>query len=169
MRYLIRERFFHLGEDSDITDDQGNVAFHVDGKVFSLHGTLVITDPAGNEVVRVQRKLLAFRPTYEVSRQGQEVAEIRKKFFTPFHDEFTIDVPGPDDLEMVGDFFAHEFVIRRGEQTVATVSKKWLSLTATYAVDVSPGEDDALILASVLALDLAEDQKRNTAGQTWET
>ena len=31
----------------------------------------------------------------------------------------------------------------------------------TYAVDVAPGQDDLLILASVLALDLAEDQERN--------
>ena len=30
----------------------------------------------------------------------------------------------------------------------------------TYAVDVAPGQDDLLILVSVLALDLAEDQER---------
>jgi uncharacterized protein YxjI len=28
----------------------------------------------------------------------------------------------------------------------------------TYAVDVAPGQDDLLILASVLTLDLAQDQ-----------
>jgi uncharacterized protein YxjI len=30
----------------------------------------------------------------------------------------------------------------------------------TYELDVAPGQDDVLILASVLALDLAEDQER---------
>ena len=30
-------------------------------------------------------------------------------------------------------------------------------MTASYAVEVAPGEDDLLILASVLALDLAID------------
>jgi uncharacterized protein YxjI len=30
----------------------------------------------------------------------------------------------------------------------------------TYAVDIAAGQDDLLILASVLALDLAEDQER---------
>jgi uncharacterized protein YxjI len=34
--YLIRGRFFRLGEDSDITDEQGRPVLHVDGKVFSL-------------------------------------------------------------------------------------------------------------------------------------
>jgi uncharacterized protein YxjI len=43
---------------------------------------------------------------------------------------------------------------------VATVSKRWLSMRDTYAVEITPGENDLLILASVLALDLAEDQER---------
>jgi uncharacterized protein YxjI len=30
----------------------------------------------------------------------------------------------------------------------------------TYAVDVAPGQDDLLILASVLALDIAQDRER---------
>ena len=78
--------------------------------------------------------------------------------FTPFGDRFTIDVPGPDDLEMEGDLFDHEFTIGRSGQTVAAVSKRWFSMRDTYAVDVAADQDDLLILASVLALDLAEDQ-----------
>ena len=158
--YLIRERFFRLGEDSDITDDQGQPVFHVDGKVLTLHDRLVIRDPAGQEVAQVHRKLVSLRPTYEVSVGGREVAEIRKHLFTPFGDRFTIDVPGPDDLELAGNLLDHEFTIRRGDQTVATVSKRWFSMRDTYAVDVAPGEDALLILASVLALDLAEDRER---------
>ena len=44
---------------------------------------------------------------------------------------------------------------------VATVSKRWLTMTASYAVEVAPGEDDLLILASVLALDLAIDAEHD--------
>jgi uncharacterized protein YxjI len=158
--YLIRERFFRLGEDSDITDEQGRPAFQVDGKVLSLRNRLVIRDPAGREVAQVHRKLAALRPTYRVTIGGEDAAEVRKRLFTPFGDRFTIDVPGPDDLEMAGDLFDHEFTIRRGDQVVATVSKRWFSMRDTYAVDVAAGQDDLLILASVLALDLAEDQER---------
>ena len=158
--YLIRERFFRLGEDSDITDEQGRPVFHVDGKVLSLRNRLVIRDPEGREVAQVHRKLASLRPTYKVTIGGEEAAEIRKRMFTPFGDRFTIDVPGPDDLEMAGDLFDHEFTIRRGDQLVATVSKRWFSMRDTYAVDVAAGQDDLLILASVLALDLAEDQER---------
>jgi uncharacterized protein YxjI len=158
--YLIRERFFRLGEDSDITDERGRPVLHVDGKMLSLHDRLIIRDPAGREVAQVHRRLVALRPTYKVTIGGGEVAEVRKRLFTPFGDRFTIDVPGPDDLEMRGDLFDHEFTIERGGETVATVSKRWFSMRDTYAVDVAPGQDDLLILASILALDLAEDQER---------
>ena len=158
--YLIRERFFRLGEDSDITDDQGRPAFRVDGKVLSLRNRLIIRDPDGREVAQVHRKLAALRPTYKVTVGGEEAAELRKRLFTPFVDRFTIDVPGPDDLEMTGDLFDHEFTIRRGDQVVATISKRWFSVRDTYAVDVAPGQDDLVILAAVLALDLANDRER---------
>ncbi len=160
MRYVIRERFFRLGEDSDITDESGQPVLRVDGKVLTLRDRLVLRDPAGNEVAQVQRRLLALRPVYEIAVGGREVAEVRKHFFTPFRDRFTIDLPGPDDLEMEGNLFDHEFTIRRGGQTVATVSKRWFSLRDTYGVEIAPGEDDLLILAGVLALDLAEDRER---------
>ncbi len=163
MRYVIRERLFRLGEDSDITDEQGRPVYHVDGKVLSLRNTLIVRDLAGAEVAKVERQLIALRPTYHITRQGEEVAEVRKKLFSPFVDRFTIDIPGPHDLQMTGSLFEHEYAITRDDQLVATVSKRWLSLTETYGLDIAPGEDDLLILASVLALDLAEDREREQA------
>jgi uncharacterized protein YxjI len=103
---------------------------------------------------------VALVPTYQIALAGRDGAEVRKHLFTPFGDRFTIDVPGPDDLEMEGDLLDHEFTIWRGDQTVATVSRRWFSMRDTYAVDIAAGQDDLLILASVLALDLAEDQER---------
>ena len=160
MRYMIRERFFRLGEDSDITDEQGQPVYHVDGKVFTLRNTLIVRDLAGAEVAKVEHSLFALRPTYTITRQGEEVAEVRKKLLSPFVDRFTIDIPGPHDLQMTGSLFEHEYTITRDDQVVATVSKRWLSFTETYGVEIAPGEDDVLILASVLALDLAEDRER---------
>jgi uncharacterized protein YxjI len=159
--YVIRERLFRLGEDSDITDEAGQPVLHVDGKVLSLQNRLILRDPAGREVGQVHRKLAALRPTYQISVGGTGVAEVRKHLFTPFGERFTVDVHGAGGLEIRGDLLDHEFTIERGGQTVAAISKRWLSITTSYAVDVAPGEDDVLILASVLALDLAVDAENN--------
>jgi uncharacterized protein YxjI len=156
-RYLIRERLFRLAQDSDITDETGQLVLRVSGHL--VHDRVTLRDPSGQEVAQVRHKLVSFRPTYRVIIGGEEAAEVRKKLFTPFGDRFVIDVPGPDDLEMEGNLLDHEFVIRRGDTVVATVSKQWFSFRDTYAVEVAAGQDHLLVLASVLALDLAQDRK----------
>lgn len=156
--YVIRERLFDVGDDFDITDDSGHRAFHVDGKALSLRDRLVIEDPGGREVASVRRQLVALRRTYRIEIAGQKAAEVRKKLFTPFRDSYTIDVPGPDDLTMHGDLLDHEYEIERAGRRVARVSKRWLRIRDTYAVDIEDGVDDAdvlLVLAAVLAVDLA--------------
>ena len=161
--YVIRERFFAFGDDFDVLDEHGNKVLHVDGKVFTVRDKVVIEDLNGDEVASVHRQLVALRPTYEIRIGGEKAAEVRKKLFTPFRDKFTIDVPGPDDLDMKGDLLDHEYVIEQDGREVAAVSKRWLTIRDTYAVQVAAGVDPLLIIASVLALDLALD-RANQAG-----
>ena len=52
-------------------------------------------------MVRVAQKLLSFGPQYEISRGGDTLAVVKKHLFTLFRARFTVDVPGPDDLEAV--------------------------------------------------------------------
>ena len=163
--YVIRERFFSIGDDFDVLDEHGTKVFHVDGKVLSLRNKVVIEDPSGQEVASVHRHLVAMRPTYEITIGGEKAAEVRKKLFTPFRERFTIDVPGPDDLEMKGDLLDHEYVIDRDGHEVAAVSKRWLTVRDTYAVRISPGVEPLLILCSVLALDLALAREQDKSGE----
>jgi uncharacterized protein YxjI len=153
--YLIRERLLDIGDDFDITDEDGNRVLHADGKVLTLHQRLILKDPAGAEVASVHRHLVALRPTYEIRIGGEKAAEVRRKMFTPFREKFVIDIPGPDDLEIKGDVLDHEFSVERDGTEVASVSKKWFRVRDTYAVRIADGEDHLLILASVLAVEMA--------------
>jgi uncharacterized protein YxjI len=162
--YLIRERIFDLGEDFDITDESGGLVYHVDGKVLSVRDRIVIEDPAGREVASVHRQLVALRRTYTISVGGEKAAEVRKNLFTPFRDKYTIDIPGPHDLEMRGDLLDHEYTVERAGREIATVSKRWFSIRDTYAVNVVEGEDHLLVLAAVLALDLAQSRAEKERG-----
>jgi uncharacterized protein YxjI len=142
---------------SDITDEAGQPVLHVDGNVLSLHNRVILRDPAGRKVGQVHRKLAALRPTYEITVDGREMGEVRKHLFPAFGERFTIVVHGTGGMEISGDLLSHEFTIGRDGQTVAAISKRWLTVTNSYTVEVAPGEDEVLILASVLALDLAID------------
>jgi uncharacterized protein YxjI len=151
----MKEKLIAMGQDFVIQDESGRDAWFVDGKAFSFGDKLVFKDMSGNELARIEQKLLAWGPTYEIYRGGQQVATVKKSLFTLFRSRFSVDVPGPDDLEAQGDFLDHEYTFTRGGQTVAQVSKRWLSLRDTYAIDVAPGEDDVLLLACAVVIDMA--------------
>ena len=155
MRYVMKQKLFSWGDDFLIKDESGRDAFFVDGKAFSLGNQLSFQDMAGNELAFIKQKLFAWGPTYEIYREGQLYAIVQKELFTFFKCRFTVDVPGPDDLEAEGDFMDHEYTFTRRGQRVAEVSKQWFSWTDTYGVDIAEGEDDVLIIASTVVIDMA--------------
>ncbi len=163
MRYVIREKFFRITEDSTIQSENGAPIYQVKGKVFSLHHTLVLSDLVGNELARVEKQIISITPNFHITRHGEEAATVRKKLISPFVDRFIVDIPGPDDLHVTGSIFEHNFSIERKGSVVATISKRWVALTDTYGVDIAEGEDDILILAVVLAIDLTDDAERRSA------
>jgi uncharacterized protein YxjI len=158
MRYQIREKLFRLGEDNDILNDAGQPVYQVDGKVLSLHGLMLVNDLSGNQVGQVSRKLMALLATYDISLAGGVSAELHQRFSGPFHPKWTISVAGGADLEMTGNFARHDFILTDNGQTVATVSKAWISLADSYGVDIVDGQNDLLILCSVLALESEQDR-----------
>ena len=154
MQYVMKERWLAMGDDFDIADTSGNPRFHVDGRALSLGDKLSFQDVNGNELAFISQRLLSWGHTYEITRGGQVLATVKKKRFTMFRARFSVDVPGPDDLEAQGDFFAHEYRFELHGQPVAQVSKKWIALTDSYVIDISPGQDDILILACAVVIDL---------------
>ena len=154
MRYVMRQKMLSFGDDFVIKDESGNDVFLIVGKVFSVGHQLSFQDPAGNELVAIRQQLLTWGPTYELSKDGQPFAVVQKELFNFFKYRFTIDVPGPNDLEAEGNFLDHEYAISRGAETIATVSKQWFTLTDTYGVEIAEGEDDVLVLAITVVIDM---------------
>jgi len=163
MRYIMRERILSWGDDFTIRNADGDNVYYVDGKVFSFGNKLSFKDMQGTEVARIDQKLLSIGPQYEIARGGETIAVVKKHLFTLFRARFTVDVPGPDDLEASGNFLDHEYSFERGGRQVARVSKKWFSFSDTYGIDIEEGQDDVLILAAAVVIDLVShpDQEDN--------
>jgi uncharacterized protein YxjI len=155
MIYAMKQKLFSWGDDFVIKDENGQDRFFVDGKAFSLGNQLSFQDMAGNELAFIRQKLLSWGPTYDISRGDQLLATVSKELFTFFKCSFTVDVPGPNDLQAQGDFLDHQYVFTRNDQQVAEVSKQWFTWTDTYGVRITPAEDDVLILASTVVIDMA--------------
>lgn len=154
MRYVLKQRLFYLGGAFNIGNEQGEGVFSVEGAAFSFGHQLTFRDAAGGELAFIRQKLLSWGPTYEIYRGGQLFAVVRKELFSFFRHVFTIDVPGPDDLVAEGDFWDLEYTFGRGDRAVAVVSRRWFSWADTYGVEIADGEDDVLILASAVVIDM---------------
>jgi uncharacterized protein YxjI len=159
MRYLVRERFATIGGDFWVTDEQGNQVYVVDGQALSLRQTFILQDKSGAVVASV-RNVWSWRDTIEIQRDGAVIATVQPAIFSPLRHRSDIVLADGSHLEAVGNFFDKEFEIRSGDKVVAQVSRSLFQVRDNYAVDVSPGQDDALLIAIAVCLDRIEHEQQ---------
>ncbi len=153
MRYLLKQRLISFGDDFNIKDEAGNDVYFVDGKAISIGDKLSFQDMTGTELAFIKQRILAWGRTYEIMRGGEVIAVVRKQPLALIHHRFTVTVSGAPELEAEGNFLDREYAIRRGDSVVATVSKRWFSLSDSYGIEVDTAEDQVLILACAVVID----------------
>ena len=153
MRYLVRERLFSITDDFWVTDEHDNKVFLVDGKALRLRETFELKDASGAILATIRKRFLSFTDTLDIEHDGEVVATVHKAVFSLLHHRAYVDLPGRGRLEAVGNIIDKDFEIRDGGQVIAQVSRSWFRIRDTYGVEVAPGENDILILASAAVLD----------------
>lgn len=155
VRYQVRQRMVAIGDDFWIQDAAGARVFKVDGKALRVRKTLILEDARGQALCRIQERMLRVRDTMEIEGpNGGTMATVRKALITPVRDRWTVKVGNGPDLEVQGNILHHEYRIGDGDRRIAEVSKKWFRLRDTYGVAVEPGQNDALILAVTIVIDM---------------
>jgi uncharacterized protein YxjI len=164
-RYKIHQKLISIGDDFWIENQEGKRVFKVDGKVFRIRKTLDFEDLNGNVLCRIKERLLTIRDTMTIDGpDGEQMAVIKKALIAPLRDRWTVKVKNGPDLDVQGNILDHEYSIKQGRDKIAEISKKWFRLTDTYGVEVDPGQNDILILAVAIAIDMmahGDDKKEN--------
>jgi uncharacterized protein YxjI len=162
-RYKIRQKMFSIGDDFWIENHEGKKVFKVDGKALRLRKTLVFEDMGGNKLCQIQERWLPIKETMAIDdADGEQMAVVKKALIAPLRDKWDVKVNNGPDLDVQGDILDHEYSIKQGWNKIAEVSKKWFRLTDTYGVEIDPGQNDILILAIAVAIDMMahdEDKK----------
>lgn len=151
--FKIKESFWTLGDEFWIRDGEDQDCFQVKGKFFSWGDNLSFRDVEGNELLRIRQKMFRWMPTYEIEVDGEVVASLQKKW-SWFKENYFLDVPGPNDYVIQGDFWNREYEFIRQEKAVARVSRRLWSISHTYGVEVREGAQVAFVLAAVIIIDL---------------
>ncbi len=154
MRYLMKQKLFAWGEDFVIKDEAGKDVFFVDGRAFSLGDKLSFQDMQGEELAFISEELFSLGPTYKIFHNGALHATVRRSMLSFGSTRFSVDVRNCGRLEAAGDFSEHSYTIRRGDETVATISRQWFVGHDTYGVEIGDGEDVVLLLATTVVIDM---------------
>ena len=154
-RYKIRQKLISIGDDFWIENQKGEKVYKVDGKALRIRKTLEFEDAKGKKLVQIQERLLALKNTMVIEdTHGKDIATVKKALIAPLRDKWNVNVKGGDDLVVQGNILDLEYDIKQGRRKVAEVSKKWFTITDTYGVEIEEGQNDILILAIAIAIDM---------------
>jgi uncharacterized protein YxjI len=150
MEYVMSSRW-SLMERFDITDGTGTPQFEARGH---LGARISLLDTNGQEVAEIRKHLMT--DTHEVYVAGQAVAQVRHAGI--FGDKYDIE-SAFGGLQARGRFDGGDYTVSRGGAPVARMVRKF-SLREKFAVDIADDENQAFLLAIVLAIEAIHDERR---------
>lgn len=149
MKLYMKQKVFSWRDKFHVFDENQNERYYAESEFFTIGKKLRIYDYTGNEICFIYQKVMSFLPRYFVNINGEDVAEVIKKF-TFFKQEYIVNGLG---WSVDGDFTAHEYVIESDGSIIATISKRWLTWGDTYEIDVPNPQNEVTALAIVLIID----------------
>ena len=96
----------------------------------------------------IKEKVLNFFPTFEIYKDNTPIGKIKQKP-TFFKSKYVCDLK---DYQVDGDFWALNYDVKKSGVSVASVNKKFFSLSDTYTIECN-SEDAFNILLIVVAID----------------
>jgi uncharacterized protein YxjI len=159
--FVLNQKLMSISGDLWIDDATGEHAFAVDGKAFALRRTLVLQDPAGNQLYEINQSLAHLHHTFEIKQGDAVVATIQKALLNVLGDHFTINMANGEQLAVTGDWISREFHVTRSGSDIIFASRRLLAIRDCYGVQIAPGFETPLALAIVIALEQMELQDQH--------
>lgn len=151
MQYFIKQKVFTLKDKFNITDEQQNTLFQVEGKMFSITNKLTLTNPTGDIIYKAQKKLFKIFAEYKVfDPAGEPIATVKRRF--ALRPKFTVTVEGKE-IEVQGNFIGHSFTISDDGRPIVSITKKFFSFGDSYVIDVKDEYNKELYLFITVIID----------------
>lgn len=155
-RYIMRQRMVALGQDFNINNAAGQPCFKIEGKVRLVKESLKFRDMQGNLIYKLDEKVLRIRESFNIlDANDRVVAKVHNAIIDPLRERFTIELANGETMTTTGKVIWAQYDIHRGGRQVAKISKQfsWIGRDQ-YVVDVVQGENDLLILAITVVIDM---------------
>jgi uncharacterized protein YxjI len=158
-RYIIEDRHFSLNDKFVISDDSGLIHYKVDATLFTPGDKLILYDSLGDELIKIRQENLHLHPTYNIYSIRRDADEMQlasiKRTGAPWNHKLEITATnGEYQMEKYGGLLSHEFILKKDQQIVATVTKGTSILESVYWVDIADDRDKyrAFLMSMVIVL-----------------
>ena len=110
MKLVLKEKVFTLKERFNVTDEQEQPLYSVEGKFFSWGHQLDIEDASGAHMAHIKQKVFALLPRYFITCDGMEEMEL-KGHLNIIHPHYTQEPPD-GDWEVRGVCLHHAYTLQ---------------------------------------------------------
>ena len=149
MKLIIKQKIISWFDSYNVYDENDNVVYVVKGKLAWGH-KFVIFDASGKELGCINEKIISLLPTFEIYKGKEKIGLIKQKL-TLWKPKYTFDL---DEYEIDGDFWGLNYKIKKSGNEIASINKKFFSITDTYTINSSK-EEAFNVLLIVVAIDAA--------------
>lgn len=162
-RYKVKQDMLNLTGDYHIVDDKDKEIFLVDAALISIRQSLVFKDAKGNEVCSIKEPMMTAAEDLAIEdADGKAVATARRKGRK--EPKYSVTFRRGPEIAVDGDVPGKDYRIKVEDETVAEVNRGMFTVADSYGVEVDHGEDDALVLAAVVALDILSSEGKGVSG-----
>ena len=147
---FISTKFWSFTQKTEITDEDGRVAYRAKSRAISLHDKTWITDAHNKNVAEIERKVLTLKEYHRVKMADGNSFDIAHDFFQLYKDTARIPELG---WQIRGNILSLNFQIYdEKDEVVAVVGKKLISIKDKYCIDIYRPEMEAEVVAILIAL-----------------
>jgi len=153
LKLYIKQKVFSFVDNFTIKNEDGTDAYSAVGEFFTLGKKLNIYEGTNTGVstpaARIEQRLMSLTTRFGIIVRGNHVTDMVRKI-TLFSNDYRLEgLPWHLD----GDFFAHEYSLMDGRNTIMQLSRKWFTWGDSYELDISDNQDPLLCLSIALAVD----------------
>lgn len=161
-KYKVKQDMLNLSGDYHVTDDKDKEVYLVDHALIAVRKSLVFKDAKGAEVCSIKEPMMTMADEMNIEdADGKMVATARRK--GKKEPKYSVAFRNGPEIIVDGDVPGKDFRIKVEDETLADVNKSMFTIADSYGVEVQHGEDDALVLAAVVVLDILSTSGKGVA------
>ena len=153
-RFHVFEARLPIGHDYRVEDEHGTEVFRIDGKLWRIPEALDVLDADNRQLFKLRGGILDVKNTFHISRDGHDVATVRRVEDAPATERFFVELPEGHEATIVGDVRGHNYTIDYEGQVIASATRRRFLPRGLFGVEITPEQDEPVVVAITICLDV---------------